>query len=201
MHIDFKDLSAAQSLGIFVEWRHTHILHKGIDILSLPSNARNHIKNVKNSLSVNFSDNHFKFNFKEAIQGNLEERERRKELAIKLVESDKAMVVTAHHEGYIIAGAFLVHDINYTYMIHTWRNKDSQRGAMNYVITSASQFVFENTSSKLFDLEGSVIQGIDIFFSSFGTTITPYGYVHWARENSKMIELINNSINISGRLC
>ena len=68
------------------------------------------------------------------------------------------------------------------------------------MIFKAMDVSFNQKKIRYFDFEGSVIDEIDDFFSSFNGTIITYPYIIYSKDKAKMNELINRSINIEGRI-
>ncbi|MDD4937405.1 MAG: hypothetical protein PHX34_00075 [Candidatus Shapirobacteria bacterium] len=198
--MDFFDFSPIQARGALVEWRHNHVLTEVIDLKRINSRLRNHIRSSQKSVKILIDDNLDNFNFDIAIKGSDEEKEQRKQLAIDLINQNKAIIISAKNKQKICAGVLMSFDDRTSYLMHSWQLQNTPRGTISNLIFEASKWTFEEKHLKYFDFEGSVIQKIDYFFDGFNAKITPYGFVHWSTDEKNLYNLINKSINIDGRL-
>jgi len=199
MHPTFKDISSIQSLGAFVECRHTHVTNKKINIDEMTSKLRNEIRNAKKQIEILIDRDIEKFRFDIAIRGNLDEQKNRTANAIHLINSGQGVIISANQEGKICAGIIVVYDNEWAYLLHSWQNGELPRGTVICLILEAINWVFENQKIKYFDLEGSVIDNVDIFFSKFNFDILLYPYVHFGKKYGDFENLINISKDIEGR--
>lgn len=200
LHPDFVDLPAVQGLGVFVEWRHTHVFHSKLNEKLINARLRNNISFAAKRTIIEFTDDPTEFRFDIAIKGKETEIQLRKELALSLLKEKKAIIAIAKVNSMATAGMFIVFDQTYAQGWHSWKLESAVRGVMSLIIKSAVDWVFDNTDIKKFDLEGSVIQDIDYFYTGFNAQITPYPFVYWAKSIEKLFEMLNKSINIEGRL-
>lgn len=200
MHPGFNDLSVIQSFGAFVEWRHTHLLSKPLTLNQVGSRLRNHITYSQRNVEIFIDDNPDNFNFDLAIKGGGEEREKRKLLAIKLLKNKQAEVIYAKDGQRICAGVLIVYDNSCSYMLHNWQDEKTPRGTISSLIFEATNRALQIRKLTKFDFEGSVFYNVDYFFTGFNTEITPYGYIHWSSNKKDLFDLIDKSLNISGRL-
>jgi lipid II:glycine glycyltransferase (peptidoglycan interpeptide bridge formation enzyme) len=91
-------------------------------------------------------------------------------------------------ESNVHATLFIVYDAHTTYYLAGGTDKTFYgSGAMGYLLWHAIQFGF-NTGKKIFDFEGSMDEGIQSFFSTFGTEIIPY--MHTSIKHSKLLQFI-----------
>lgn len=194
----FRDLSIIQGLGGYVEWRHTHHLSKPLVLEQMTGRLRNHIINAKKQMKIDISENPSDFNFDIAIQGSAEEKKLRKNLALKLLASKNAIIIIAKNPD-VCGGILVAFDDNCAYMVHSWQKEVVPRGTISALIFDAVNWVFAHSLCQ-FDFEGSVLQSIDYFFSGFNGDIIPYGHLFWSKNKEGLYDLINKSMNISGRL-
>lgn len=199
---EFKDIAPIQSMGIFTECWHTHILKKQLNINTMPSRLKNHIKKAEREIEVIIDMDYNNYNFEKAIKGLKEEIEIRKESAINIIKNNKGFFVTGINKntGEKMGGVMIVYDEKWAYLLHSWREKNASRGIIPLLITKATQVSFDEKKVEIFDFEGAVIQNIDIFFSGFNAEITTYPYLYWAKDRNEYIKLIEDSINIEGRI-
>ena len=199
LHPDFKVVSAIASQGGFVEMRHTHIFFNKISFEELNSKLKNHIRNAMNAVEIVIDNDTSNYDFSLAIKGNEEEVKLRSNLAKELIKNKKGFVVKAVKEKEVVAGLIIVNDNGWMYLLHSYQ-KEKIRGVVPLMILKAIEESFDKMNCKCFDFEGSVIDEIDDFFSSFNGTITTYPYVIYAKDKDKFISLIERSINIEGRI-
>lgn len=201
MHPKFKDVAAIQSLGAFVEYRHTHVINKKFQIENVSSKLRNCINYAKNRVIINKCSNGKDFRFDIAIKGSKEEQCLRKKSAINLLENSNAMSFSAvlKDKKENCAGVMIMYDTEWAYLLHSWQKEDTPRGTMSFLIYEAIKWAFDEKHIKHFDFEGSVIQNIDTFFSGFNANIEPYAYIHFAKQYKDLEKLINISKDIEGR--
>lgn len=198
LHPTFKVISSIHSEGGLTEMRHTHVLDKKITIDDVSSKMRNHIKNAMKSIDVVIDTDYSSYEFNKAIRGKEEEVELRSKLAKKLLDNKKAVVVKAIKDNKVIAGLVIAYDKEWAYMLHSY--KDDTRGVINLLIINAIAYCFDNLKVKYYDFEGSVIDDIDNFFSSFDADIITYPVLIEAKSEEKLISIINRTMNIEGRI-
>jgi len=196
----FNDLQAVPSLGGFVEWRHTHISCNKLDRTKLSSRLRNNIRFAERKISILAHKNHELFDFKQAVKGTETEIRKRKEMAIKLLDEEKAIIISGLVDNTVQGGLFLVKDSKSVFLYHSWLNKNSIRGMISYLIEWAISWALTQPGVNRFDFEGSVIQNVDYFFCGFDIEIIPFGYIYWHSNQSEISKIILNSINIPGRI-
>jgi len=166
----------------------------------LSRRLRNHINSAEKNIRVTVGDSIENFNFDKAIRGSDDEVEKRRSLAEKLWAEEKGFILSArNHKDELVAGIFILFDYECGYMLHTWQIPDAPRGSVALLIKAAIEYTLNTKNLKRFDLEGSVIQNVDYFFSGFNGTILPYGFIHWSREETKLVDLVLESRNIEGR--
>lgn len=199
LHPEFKVISAVSSQGGFVEMRHTHLLDNKICFDDLNSKLKNHIRNALNNVEVVIDTDVTGYEFNLAIRGKSEEVELRSKLAKEIINNDKGFVVKAIKNNKIVAGLIIANDNGWMYLLHSYQ-KEKIRGVVPLMILKAIEESFDKLNCKYFDFEGSVIDEIDDFFSSFNASLITYPYTIYARDKEKFMSLIDRSINIEGRV-
>lgn len=194
----FKDFATIQGLGAFVEWRHTHVLAQPINLADVSSRLRNHIRKAQAIITVK-SGQRSNFNFEQAIKGLPDEIVKRKKFATELMRNGNGRVIAAYIDEKVCAEILIATDSHSAYMIHSWQDKDAPRGTVSALIIEGVKWAFEERGLKQYDFEGSVLQGVDYYYSGFNCEITPYGYVYWSRRRDDIYKMIDKSIDIPGR--
>lgn len=198
-HPTFKIVSSMQSEGGFVEMRHTHIANKKITFDIVPSKLRNHIRNAMKQVEVVIDHNYDNYDFKSAIKGDNEEIINRSNLSKKIIDNGKGIVVKGIVGGKVKAGIICIYDKECAYLLHSYQDK-TIRGIVPMLILKANEYLYDEIKIKYFDFEGSVIDEIDDFFSSFNVDIVNYPYLIEAKSSDKFYNLIDRSMNIEGRI-
>ena len=134
------------------------------------------------------------------LKGTAQEINNRSKMAINLIKNRNGKVFTAFKNNKAIAGVIIVFDYNSAILLHSWQNKDTERGTIPYLIYYAILWCFKNLNIKYFDFEGSVIKTIDDFFAEFNTEILIYPYIHFGKNKDELFKIIDRSINIDGRI-
>ena len=197
---DYSEVSSIQALGGFVEERNTNVITHRLSHFDLSNKLRNHIKHAEKMVRIEITKDVTSFKYNEAIKGNVEEQIKRKELAVNLIKDNKGFIINAFENEKNIAGAIVIYDNRYAYLLHTWQNGDTVRGTIPLIIFNSINWCFDNLNIKYFDFEGSVIKTIDDFFASFNTEILTYPYIHFAKNKENLMEIIERSMNIKGRI-
>lgn len=200
LHPSFTEVSAIQGLGAFIESRHTHILTNVLDLNKLDSKLRNNIKSASNRLKITIDYDSSKFNFDIAIHGTEEEKKRRKESALNLLKHHKAIIFTGYYNDEPIIGNMVTFDNEWVYGLHAWQVDKVPRGSGPFIIYTISKWAFETKKLKYFDFEGSVMLSIDNYFCNFNAKQIIYPYIHYGRTKKQMLELIDISHDIDGRM-
>lgn len=200
MHPSFSEISAIQGLGAFMESRHTHVLTDTLNLNNLDSKLRNNIRSASKKLTLTIDYDAYKFDFDIAIHGPKDEKEARKNHALNLLRNKKAIIFTAYYEGEPIYGNMVTFDNEWVYGLHAWQVDKVPRGCGPFVIYSISKWAFEERKLKYFDFEGSIMLSIDDYFCNFNAKQIVYPYVHYGRTREEMLELIDISHDVGGRL-
>lgn len=200
LHPDFREISAIQGLGAFVESRHTHVLNNVLDLDKLDSKLRNNIRSASKKLEVTIDYDPSKFNFDIAIHGDEDEKKFRKEHALNLLKNHKAIIFTGYYDGEPIIGNMVTFDDEWVYGLHAWQVDKVPRGSGPFIIYSISKWAFEEKNLKYFDFEGSVMLSIDNYFCNFNIDQIIYPYIHYGKTKNEMLDLIDISHDIDGRM-
>src|SRR5438874_41230 len=97
--------------------------------------------------------------------------------------SYKFSLVTAHSR---CSGVYLVWDrFRSDYLLGGYRINCTDRSlttmATTAAIWEAMRYSRDELNLKHFDLEGSMIPGVELFFRKFGGVLTPFYVISWAR--------------------
>lgn len=196
----FKEFAPIQSLGAFVEWRHTHITNRPIEYQKISSRLRNHIKNARKLSKIKLFNDYTNFDFDKAIKGSKKEQDARQKSAINLLKNDNAKIVSAYLENKVCAGIFIAIDSTTAIMMHSWQSCDAPRGVLSALILGGIDWALTKQNLKRYDFEGSILQNVDYYYSGFNCEIESYGHVFWSKNKLFLHEMIDKSINISERL-
>ena len=199
LHPSFKLISAIQSEGGFVEMRHTHVTDKKLTLDSVPAKLRNHIRNAMKQVEVFIERDYSNYDFNLAIKGDNEEIIKRSDLTKKLIDNGKGLVIKGIVEGIVKASIICIYDKEWAYLLHSYQDK-TVRGTVPLLIIKANEYLFDKLGIKYFDFEGSVIDEIDDFFSSFNLDIVNYPYIIESKSKDNFYKLIDRSMNIEGRI-
>ncbi len=197
---EFKEFAPIQSLGAFVEWRHTHILERPLEYGKMSSKLRNHIKNAKKLIRIEIGADYSKFDFDQAIKGSKEERSARQKSSVNLIKNGHAKTISAYQDKKPCAGIFIATDSDTAYMMHSWQSNVAPRGTTSALIVEGANWALKKKHLKKFDFEGSLLQKVDYYYSGFNCKIVPYGHVFWSKEKKSLYKMIEKSINIPERL-
>ena len=199
LHPSFKMISAIQSEGGFVEMRHTHVTDKIISLDNVPAKLRNHIRNALKQVDVVIGRDYKDYDFNLAIKGDKDEIIKRSNLTKKLIDNGKGLVIKGVVDGKVNAGIICIYDNDWGYLLHSYQDK-TIRGIIPLLILKANEYLFDEIGIEYFDFEGSVIDEIDDFFSSFNVNIVNYPYIIESKSKNKFYGLISRSMNIEGRI-
>ncbi len=200
LHPSFSEISSIQGLGAFVESRHTHILRNTLDLNKLDSKMRNNIRSAAKKLKITIDYDSSKFNFDIAIHGTEEEKKCRKEHALNLLKNHKAIIFTGYLNDEAVIGNMVTFDDEWVYGLHAWQVDKVPRGSGPFIVYSISKWAFETKKLKYFDFEGSIMLSIDDYFCNFNAEQIIYPYIHYGCTKKEMLELIDISHDIVGRI-
>ena len=200
LHPSFTEISSIQGLGSFMESRHTHVLTDVLDLNNLDPKLRNNIRSASKKLTITVDYDPSKFNFDIAIHGPIDEQEARKKHALNLLKNKKAIIFTGYYEGEPIIGNMVTFDNEWVYGLHAWQVDKVPRGSGPFIIYSISKWAFEEKKLKYFDFEGSIMLSIDNYFCNFNAKQIIYPYIHYGKTKKEMLELIDISHDVEGRL-
>lgn len=106
----------------------------------------------------------------------------RAQLVRQLTSTGRAAAATAYRaDGETVGQGFLAWDRSTAYLLHNWRLPDAPRGTMNLIIATLMRRAGQIPGLRHFDLEGSVVAGVDRFYSTFGAEPVGYPWLSWAR--------------------
>lgn len=90
------------------------------------------------------------------------------------VEEGEAQLRVAELAGSVMGFAFTVHDEREVYyLLGALSRKSPHRGALPLLLADAMEHA-AHQQAEVFDLEGSMVQGVERFFRSFGGELVPY---------------------------
>ncbi len=89
-----------------------------------------------------------------------------------LDKSCRTIYVAYDEKNNPVAGIYIVHDKLWSYNIATGRRQNAHRGAVAMLISKAIQDAL--AQGRGFDFEGSMIEGVEHFFRTFGGEQTPF---------------------------
>lgn len=202
MFPEFKDIAPIQSLSIFAEYWHTHVLQNKLELNNVSSKLRNHINKAELEIEIKIDDDYSTYLYNRAIKGPENEIEIRSKSGINIIKKGKGFFIRGINKitGMEVGAIMVAYDSKWAYLLHSWRDEMAPRGIIPLLIMKATEICFDTLKVETFDFEGAVIQDIDVFFSGFNATIVPYAYLYWAKDKARFYELLNYSINIPGRL-
>ena len=91
----------------------------------------------------------------------------------ELKKKNQKVALIAKSKGSTVAATYFIYDREVAYLILTGRTDDDPGGTVSLLIWR-SILEAKRLGLKWFDFEGSMIEGIADFFSSFGGELTPY---------------------------
>jgi hypothetical protein len=197
----FVEANAATARGCFVEWRHTHIIHRSDyrGTASFAVAARSHVRHARAVMRIDKHRRGGDFDYARAIHGSPDEVRERGQFAQTLVAHAAGLVLEGRCEGALVGGALVVYDETAAYLMHLWSARHVVRGIATCLVAEAMAWAFDEAQLALFDLEGSILAGVDTFMSGFNATITPYPYIHWAATESELLSQLHRHMAIVGR--
>ena len=94
---------------------------------------------------------------------------------------EKAVIYQAlNDKGEVQAAMMTVEDAHTVYNLLSGRKKEAERGVVPLLLWTAIQQAIDQ--KKTFDFEGSSIENIEVFYRSFGGTLTPFLHVFKSRN-------------------
>jgi hypothetical protein len=102
-------------------------------------------------------------------------------------------------DGELLSAVFLVWDRHRSYYLLGGFREDEEKAkiarvATTYCLWTAMNFTRETLGLKVFDLEGSMIPGVELFFRKFGGDLTPFYVISWEREQGRMGGLLGRAL-------
>lgn len=75
--------------------------------------------------------------------------------------------------------AFVLRSVHSAILLHSWFERSGPRGVPSLLVDEAIALARSTWGVRLFDFEGSVLPGIDLFMMGFGAEAVPYGQIRW----------------------
>jgi hypothetical protein len=179
-----QTVSPFADVGMTLAYRQTYVVSLSTGWENkLSSTCANNIRHARAALRVEIERRAGLFDCERGITYESADAWRRRSmLADMLVSVGRGTVVSAYASDHKPFGqCFVAWDKSAAYLLHNWRDKASPRGAMNLLIAEAFRFAQSKLRVSTFDLEGSVLAGVDEFYSTFGAQPTGYPYLVWRR--------------------
>lgn len=99
---------------------------------------------------------------------------------------------SAFRKNQRIASAYVLYDKSVAYLIMTGRNLDGPKGTMSALIWKCIE-ESKNRKLEIFDFEGSMIEGVESFFRSFGGVQTAYHRL--SKTKNKIFKVLFQTMN------
>ena len=106
---------------------------------------------------------------------------------LKFATLQNSFCVTAKHNQKVIGNVFCVYDANACYYLLGGVDKQSGIQGVNNLLVQHSIEKAKAMQCKVFDFEGSMLQGVEKFFRSFGGNLLPYYTVNKASLPLEML--------------
>lgn len=185
MSPDFHASPAFLFAGFELRHRHSRVLDNLDETTrraAYLSSTRAHIRAARKELAV-AEVGGARFDFDKAIVGQSTEALRlRTGAAVQLADTGAAMALNAvDRSGVVRGGIFVVQDRSRALAMHSWADR-TQRGVASLLIDRAVDLCVDAWGVSVFDLEGSVLVGVDVFMSSFGARAHPYAQLRWDED-------------------
>jgi hypothetical protein len=200
---DFHDLGAMRELGGFIETRVTHLVDDLDGFLARQSpRCRNHINAARRRTLTHRHSEVSRFNFEAAIvSAPLDQVAERRELATALAMRGTCEVVEVTSEGDVVGQALVQRSGGYAIVMHSWHDRKSGiRGIPSLLIHEIVVSELGEGQSSMVDLEGSIIASIDAFMDGTGAKPAPYAFAYWYPDRKTLLQRLELSLDISGRV-
>ena len=105
-------------------------------------------------------------------------------------------------DGTLVSAIFLVWDRYRTYyLLGGFKQSGDKisRAATTYGLWKAMSFTREELGLKTFDLEGSMIPGVELFFRKFGGELVPYYTISWGRSPTSVRGILRRAVGFAAR--
>ena len=107
--------------------------------------------------------------------------------------------------GEAAAAVYLVWDrFRSYYLLGGYRSNCADRSlttmATTAAIWEAMRYSRDELNLKHFDLEGSMIPGVELFFRKFGGVLTPFYVISWARPATLLRSTVERTVRAIGRM-
>jgi hypothetical protein len=184
LDVDCVCLAPFVAVGMSIEWRHTSHLDLTVPLTDqLSSSARNHLSVAARAVRTKVLSGAGSFAADRAIvdEGS-GAKPRRIGLVNHQLDAGQAVCIRAYDDARTVGECLMAWDASRCYLLHSWRERDAPRGVPTLLVARAFEWAQANSGARVFDLEGSVLDGVDRFFSSLGGQPRPYGFLHWERS-------------------
>jgi hypothetical protein len=180
----FREVTACSGLGIDAIWRHTRVIPAGGRWRAgYAPRVRNHVAAGLRSVTIQLSHSPAEYDF---VRGVVHGAEARARFAKQLPVRVRATCLTAcRNDGTRAGQAFVVADERTAYLFHSWFDRDSGRGVPSALVDAACELSFKRLRVERFDLEGSMLPGVDEFMSGFGGDVCPYPHLLWNADPAR----------------
>ena len=165
---------------------------------NLDYKMRNAVRNAEKEISIitksEVSDVYklFDMSLKRKNQSNLINYNFLSALNNAVRKRNQAISFIAQYNQQNVASTYVLHDQSTAYLLLTGRSGKDPRGTVAALIW-ASIIEAKKRNLKVFDFEGSMIEGIASFFSAFGAEQVPYHRVY--RTSSRFYNFIFHALN------
>lgn len=97
-----------------------------------------------------------------------------KNIITKFANKSNSFSLTAKHNNQVVGNVFCVYDNNTCYYLLGGIDKSAGVGGVSNLLVQSSIEKAQKLGCKVFDFEGSMIPGVEMFFRSFGGKLEPY---------------------------
>ena len=115
-----------------------------------------------------------------------------KKLDIVLTEKEQKIALLAKVDNRLVASVYVVFDHSVAYLLLTGRSEEAPNGTVSLLIWRAI-LIAQELGLEYFDFEGSMLEGVAQFFSSFGANQTPYH--RFVKASNKGLFLVLKALN------
>lgn len=196
----FTDAAALAACGMHLEWRNTHVFKAGDDWCQLASEMfRRSVSAARARVTVEASASANAFQFRRA--GGVPDdatADRRRRFAEDVEECSSVCVLSALSAGSQVGQVCLLVSGGTAMLAHSWADRSAQRGVAALLLTAAKEWV-ESRGLRELDLEGSILAGVNHFYTSSGAAKVAFPYAHWHRQLHLLGAQIIDSLTIPGR--
>lgn len=110
-----------------------------------------------------------------------------KNVLTKFPNGTNSFSLTAKHNNVVLGNVFCIYDKHNCYYILGGVNKDSGVPGVNNLLLQKSIEKAKQLGCKIYDFEGSIIKGVEVFFRGFGGKLVPYYSINKANLFVEML--------------